>query len=101
MTHMHMGFKVNHQRNMTLECLPAKISTHINAHLITLSDERSGTMLLKSLKKSFVENIGQSGPVIASHAGAGVPPHKRLLNRRQHSFPMLSQSHCTFQILER
>ena len=29
-----------------------------------------------------------------------VPPHKRLLNRRQHSFPTLSQSRCTFQILE-
>ena len=29
-----------------------------------------------------------------------VPPHKRLLNRGQHSFPTLSQSCCTFQILE-
>ena len=29
-----------------------------------------------------------------------IPPHKRLLNRKQHSFPKLSQSHCTFQILE-
>ena len=29
-----------------------------------------------------------------------IPPHKRLLNRRWHSFPRLSQSHCTFQILE-
>ena len=29
-----------------------------------------------------------------------VPPHKRLLNRGQHSFPTLSQSRCTFQILE-
>ena len=29
-----------------------------------------------------------------------IPPNKRLLNWRQHSFPMLSQSHCTFQILE-
>ena len=28
------------------------------------------------------------------------PPHKRLLNRGQHSFPTLSQSRCTFQILE-
>ena len=26
--------------------------------------------------------------------------HKRLLSREQHSFPKLSQSHCTFQILE-
>ena len=26
--------------------------------------------------------------------------HKRLLNREQHSFPKLSQSHCTFQIVE-
>ena len=29
-----------------------------------------------------------------------VPPHKRLLNWVQHFFPKLSQSHCTFQILE-
>ena len=29
-----------------------------------------------------------------------VSPHKRLLNRGQHSFPTLSQSRCTFQILE-
>ena len=29
-----------------------------------------------------------------------VPPHKRLLNRGQHSFPKLSQSRCTFQIPE-
>ena len=29
-----------------------------------------------------------------------IPPHKRLLNQRQHSFPKLSQSHGTFQILE-
>ena len=60
----HMGFKVNHQRNMTLKCLPAKTSKHINAHLITLSDEKSGTMLSKGLKKGFVENIGRSGPLL-------------------------------------
>ena len=29
-----------------------------------------------------------------------IPHHKRLLNREQHSFPKLSQSHCTFQIVE-
>ena len=29
-----------------------------------------------------------------------IPPHKCLLNWRQRSFPKLSQSHCTFQILE-
>ena len=29
-----------------------------------------------------------------------VPPHKCLLNWGQHSFPTLSQSRCTFQILE-
>ena len=46
MVHDTHGFKVNHQRNMTPKCLPAKISTHINAYLITLSDEKSGTMLL-------------------------------------------------------
>ena len=43
---------------------------------------------------------------VASHEGVFwgssyfVRPHKRLLNREQHSFPKLSQSHCTFQILE-
>ena len=37
--------------------------------------------------------------VLVSHAGDFFP-HKRLLNRRQLSFPKLSQSHCTFQILE-
>ena len=29
-----------------------------------------------------------------------IPTHKRLLNQRQHPFSKLSQSHCTFQILE-
>ena len=29
-----------------------------------------------------------------------VPPHKYLRNQEQHSFPKLSQSHCTFQTLE-
>ena len=33
-----------------------------NAHLITLSDEKSGTMLFKALITRFVENKGQSGP---------------------------------------
>ena len=35
---------------MTLKCLAAKI-TPKNAHLITLSDEKSGTMLFKALKR--------------------------------------------------
>ena len=35
---------------MTLECFAAKI-TPKNAHLITLSDEKSGTMLFKALKR--------------------------------------------------
>ena len=34
-----------------------------NAHLITLSDEKNGTMLLKALKTGFEENKGQSGPL--------------------------------------
>ena len=29
-----------------------------------------------------------------------VPSHKSRRNREQHSFPIVSQSHCTFQILE-
>ena len=38
---------------MTLKRPAAKI-THNNAHLITLSDERSGTMLFKALKTGVV-----------------------------------------------
>ena len=34
-----------------------------NMHLITLSDEQSGTMLFKALKTGFVENEGQSDPL--------------------------------------
>ena len=45
---------------MTLKRLAAKITPR-NAHLITLFDEKSGTMLFKALKTSFVENKGQSG----------------------------------------
>ena len=44
---------------MTLKRLPAKI-TPTNTDLITLPDEKSGTMLFKALKKGFVENKGQS-----------------------------------------
>ena len=47
---------------MTLERLAAKITSK-NAHLITLSDEKSGTVLFKALRTSFVENKGQSGPL--------------------------------------
>ena len=47
---------------MTLKRLAAKM-TPTNAHLITLSDEKSGTMLFKALKTGFVENRGQSGPL--------------------------------------
>ena len=54
----HMGFTVN----KTLKRLAAKI-TPKNAHLITLSDEKSGTTLFKALKTGFVENRGQSGPL--------------------------------------
>ena len=45
---------------MTLKCLAAKI-TPKNAHLITLSDEKTGPMLFKALKRVFLENKGQSG----------------------------------------
>ena len=34
-----------------------------NAHLITLSKEKSGKILFKALKTGFVENKGQSGPL--------------------------------------
>ena len=47
---------------MTLKRLTAKIAPK-NAHLITLSDEKSGTMLFKDLKTGFVENNEQSGPL--------------------------------------
>ena len=47
---------------MTLKCLPVKITLKY-AHLVTLSDEKSGTMLFKDLKPGFVENEGQSGPL--------------------------------------
>ena len=47
---------------MTLKCLATNI-TPKNTHLITLSDEKSGTMLFKALKTGFVENKKQSGPL--------------------------------------
>jgi len=47
---------------MTPKRLAANIAPK-NAHLITLSDEKSGTMLFKALKTGFVENKGQSGPL--------------------------------------
>ena len=36
---------------------------HVNRVLITLSDEKSGTMLFRALKTGFVEKKGQSGPL--------------------------------------
>ena len=47
---------------MTLKCLAAKI-TPKNAHLITLSDEKRGTMQFKALKMGFLESKGQLGPL--------------------------------------
>ena len=47
---------------MTHKRLAAKITSK-NAHLISLSDEKSGTILFKALKTGFVENKGQSGPI--------------------------------------
>ena len=47
---------------MTLKRLAAKI-TPKNADLITLSDEKNGTILFKALKTGFEENNGQSGPL--------------------------------------
>ena len=48
---------------MTLKRLAAKI-TPKNAHLITLTVEKSGTMTFKALKTGFIENKGQSRPII-------------------------------------
>ena len=42
-----------------------------DAHLITLSAEKSGTMLFKALKTSFVENKGQAGPLSADSKTQG------------------------------
>ena len=38
---------------MTLKCLAAKITHAKNAHLFTLSDQKTGTMLFKALKRVF------------------------------------------------
>ena len=55
---------------MTLKRLAAQITLK-NSHLITLSDEKSGTMLFRVLKTGFVENKGQSGhlPVVSKTQG--------------------------------
>ena len=42
-----------------------------NANLITLSAEKSGTMLFKALKTGFVENKGQAGPLSADSKTQG------------------------------
>ena len=42
-----------------------------NANLITLSAEKSGTMLFKGLKTGFVENKGQAGPLSADSKTQG------------------------------
>ena len=48
----HMNVTVNHNRNMTLQRAPGKI-THIEEHLIPFSDENSATMLLKGPRNGF------------------------------------------------
>ena len=48
--------------HLIIECLSVKI-TPKNAHLITLSDEKSGTMLFKVLKTVVETKAGQSGPL--------------------------------------
>ena len=55
---------------MTLKRLAAKITLK-NAHLITLCEEKSGTVLFKALKTGFVENKGQSGPLSADSKTQG------------------------------
>ena len=47
---------------MTLTRLAVKIAPK-EANLITLSDEKSETMIFKALKTGFIENKGQSGPL--------------------------------------
>ena len=42
---------------MILKRLAAKITSK-NSHLITLSDEKSGTMLFEAVKTGFVESKG-------------------------------------------
>ena len=49
---VHMDVTVNHKRNMTLKSAAAKI-THIKEPLITFSDKKSETMLLKVLRNGF------------------------------------------------
>ena len=45
----HMGFTVKSLKNMTFKRLAANVNPK-NVRLITLSDEKSGTMLSKALK---------------------------------------------------
>lgn len=51
-----MGFTGNHKQNMTVERPAVKIR-HINGHFMTLSDEKSGTLLLKGLQNGFSGKI--------------------------------------------
>lgn len=61
--------------------------------------------LLKSVKRDSAVKIKLTGFTVASHAVVfrgdriALAPHKRLLNREQHSFPPLSQSNFTYQYL--
>ena len=55
---------------LSVKRLTAKITTK-SAHLITLSDEKSGTMLFKALKTGFGENRGQSGPLSVDSKNKG------------------------------
>ena len=82
------GFYSKIIENMTVRRLAAKI-TPKNSHLITLSDEKSGTMLFKALKTGFVENEGRSGPLSVDSKTRGkcqlsVNPIQTLLHRDLH-----------------
>ena len=59
-THGFYSKIIKEMRNVSVLLLRLHLK---NAHLITLSDEKSGTMLFKALKTGFVENKGQSGPL--------------------------------------
>ena len=73
MVHNTQGFTVNAltKYDTHFERYAAKI-THINAHLITLSDESSETMLLNGLKKKKE----QPGPLSVKNIQAGKAKRK-------------------------
>ena len=64
-----------------------------------ISFQTYSVFFLLRLNNSLIEVLGSYAGVFRG-ARLFFPHHKRLLNREQHSFPKLSQSHCTFQTVE-